>query len=146
MNDSAKRRALLGGCLLAGLMDAGSGLLLMLSPGAALGLMRVPAVVSEAEVFVRFIGAFVFSVGCLYLFAFRSFSLTRSRSHVQFVLWATAWVRAVICLFTTLAILQGALSVEWITVPLTDGTLACVQVWIIWSGWIPDKNATDGSI
>ena len=147
MNDFFKRHlALLVGCLLAGLMDAVSGLLLMLSPGFTLNLMRVPAVVSEAEVFIRFIGAFVFSVGCLYLFAFRSVSGDRSLSYVRFVFGVTAWVRAVICLFTTLAIVQGALPVEWISVPLTDGVVACVQVWVIWSGWIPDKDATYGSI
>ena len=137
MTHSTKRWIVLRGCLLAGSMDASSGLLLMLSPEFTLNLMRVPAVVNEASVFVRFIGAFVFSVGCLYLFAFRSVSLTRDWSCVRFVFWATAWVRAVICLFTTLAIAQGALPVEWITVPLTDGILACAQVWAIWSGWIP---------
>ena len=91
MNDSLKRPILLVGCLLAGSMDAVSGLLLMLSPGFTLNLMRVPAVVSEAEVFIRFIGAFVFSVGCLYLFAFRSGSADRSLSYVRFVFGVTAW-------------------------------------------------------
>jgi hypothetical protein len=141
MNELNRHRVLSGSCLLAGLMDASSGLLLMLNPGFTLALMRVPAVTSETWVFVRFVGAFVFSVGCLYLFAFRSVSLTQNWSYVRFVFGATAWVRAVICIFTTLAILQGALAVEWGSVPLTDGILACFQVLVVWSGWIPDKDA-----
>ena len=138
MNDLAKRRILTVGCLLAGLMDASSGLFLMLSPEFTLNWMNVPVVGSESWVFIRFIGAFVFSVGCLYLFAFRSVSLTRTWSYVRFVFGVTAWVRSVICVFTTLAILQGALPLEWISVPLTDGMLASVQIWVVWSGWIPD--------
>ena len=136
MDDAKERRG--RRCLLAGLMDASSGLLLMLSPEFTLNLMNVPVVGSETWVFISFICAFVFSVGCLYLFAFRSVSLTRNWSYVRFVFEVTAWVRSVICVFTTLAILKNALPLEWISVPLTDGMLACVQIWVVWSGWIPD--------
>lgn len=123
-------------CLLAGLMDASSGLLLMTLPSLTLKLMRVTSVGDDSLVFIRFIGAFVFSVGCLYLFALRSLVTTRRWGSVWFVFLITAWVRTVICLFTTIAITQGALSLEWISVPITDGLLAVFQLWVIGLGWL----------
>jgi uncharacterized protein YjeT (DUF2065 family) len=117
-------------------MDASSGLLLMTLPSLTLKLMRVTSVGDDSLVFIRFIGAFVFSVGCLYLFALRSLVTTRRWGSVWFVFLITAWVRTVICLFTTIAITQGALSLEWISVPITDGLLAVFQLWVIGLGWL----------
>ena len=136
MNRDLKQRGVLAFCLLAGLTDAGSGLLLMLLPEFTLGVMQVGAVAAEALVFIRFIGAFVFSVGCLYLFALLPV-LRRGRwSAVRFVFLATAWVRLVIGLFTGLAIVGGALSLHWISVPLTDGLLAVFQLGVVWKAWM----------
>lgn len=136
MIDIWKERTLIALCLFAGTMDAVSGALLMLWPEGALRMMSVPAVAAEALVFNRFIGAFVFSVGCLYLFSLLPVLVMRRWHWVWGVLAATAWLRAVICVFTSIAIASGALSAAWWTVPVTDGVLALVQTWILLKGWV----------
>ncbi|MGZ0656283.1 hypothetical protein ACWPKS_11820 [Coraliomargarita sp. W4R72] len=135
MKINKKKRMLVGFCLLAGLMDMLSGALLMGFPVFTLKLMGVPPVMPEAVVFVRFVGAFVFAVGTLYLFAPIPALLTRVWSWLWAMLLATAWIRAVICLFTTVAIASGALSLHWWSVPVTDGSLAALQIWVLWKGW-----------
>jgi len=140
MRYKSKKRLLVALCLFAGVMDATSGSLLMLLPELALKLMAVPAVATESWVFIRFIGAFVFSVGCLYLCALPPVVAANAWSRVAGVLSATAWVRAVICVFTTIAIATGALSPGWWSVPVTDGLLAVVQVWVLWKGWVPQDD------
>lgn len=137
MTNLWKERILVALCLCAGAMDAMSGALLMFWPEGALRMMSVPPVVTEALVFNRFIGAFVFSVGCLYVFSLLPVLTMRRWHWVWGVLAATAWLRAVICVFTSIAIVGGALSVAWWTVPVTDGVLAVVQVWILLKGWVP---------
>jgi hypothetical protein len=135
MKIKKKKRILVIFCLIAGLMDALSGALLMSFPVSTLKLMGVPPVALEAQVFVRFVGAFVFAVGTLYLFTPIQALLTHVWSWLWAMLLATAWIRAVICLFTTVAIVSGAMSLRWWTVPVTDGSLAALQIWVIWTGW-----------
>ena len=136
MKPQLKKRLLIALCLFAGLMDATSGSLLTLWPQLALKLMAVPPVSSEALVFIRFIGAFVFSMGCLYLFALLPVIAANTWGWMSGVLAVTAWVRAVICVFTTSAIIFGGLSLAWWSVPVSDGLLAVIQVWVIWKGWV----------
>jgi hypothetical protein len=140
MNTHTKKRLLIALCLFAGLMDATSGSLLMLVPDLALKLMSVSVVSAEALVFIRFIGAFVFSVGCLYLVALVPAVLVNRWAWVSGVLAVTAWVRAVVCVFTTVAIADGALGLAWWSVPVSDGFLALLQVWVIWKGWVPGRD------
>lgn len=140
MSFKSKHRGLLWFCALAGLMDASSGSLLMLAPEFTLKLMWVPAVAVEAQVFVRFIGAFVFSVGCLYLGALSSVLMTGQLTFLRVLLLATAWVRTVICVSTSLMMYTGALPLEWISVPLSDGSLALFQAWVVFSGWLSDED------
>jgi hypothetical protein len=136
----SRKSLLIALCLFAGLMDTASGSLLTLWPQLALKLMGVAPVAAEALVFVRFIGAFVFSVGCLYLFALFPVITANRWGWMSGVFAATAWVRAVICIFTTFAILFGALSLSWWSVPVSDGLLALLQVWIIGKGWLQSRD------
>ena len=140
MKIRSKKNLLIALCLFAGLMDSASGSLLLLAPQFALQLMGVPPVVAEAWIFVRFIGAFVFSVGCLYLFALVPVITANRWGWMSGVFAVTAWVRAVICLFTTVAIISGALSLAWWSVPLSDGLLALIQVWAIGKGWLQSRD------
>ena len=137
MSVNLKQRSVLGLCVLAGLMDASSGLLLMTVPEFTLELMKVDVATIEVLVFIRFIGAFVFSVGMLYVFAWLQFLRNESWPPVRAVLLMTAWVRAVICLFTAVAIASGTLPMSWASVPLTDGCLAVLQLWMVLKGWVP---------
>lgn len=124
--------------LAAGLMDAGSGLLLICLPELALGCMGVHLPESGSMVFIRFIGAFVFSVGSLYLIGLWRVYIAEERMPLSVILGATAWVRLVVCVFTTFAIVSGALTPGWMTVPLTDGLLASLQIFFVMNGWIQE--------
>lgn len=132
MSPERKKAFLFYLCLGVGSTDTLVGLLLMAFPAYTLSLMWVPPVSPDTLVFIRFIGAFVFSVGCLYLVALLSvlFAIGRDRS-IRSILLATAWVRVVVCLFTTLALLTGQLELPWVSVPLFDGVLGSLQIWLV---------------
>lgn len=132
-----KTRSLLLFCLLAGAMDTLSGLLLMTVPGWTLKLMHVPAVVPDALVFIRFIGAFVFAVGSLYWLGLCSVVVLSRWQGLRGILLVTAWLRTIIFIFTSLALLTGALPLAWLSVPLTDGGLAFFQFWVVLKGRLP---------
>jgi hypothetical protein len=102
----------------------------------ALGLMRVAIPDLQALVFVRFIGAFVFSVGALYLFGGLIDRRYRWSQYIRPMLLMTAWVRAVVFVFATSAIVSGALPTMWVSVPIADGSLAIIQIWVVLSGWV----------
>lgn len=112
-------------CFLAGACDVTTGALLVASPEFTLGLMRVPDELSEA-VWMRFIGAFVFGAGLLYLHALSRDP--RGGARLTHVMEATAVLRGCIAVFTAGAIATGALSPAWLSVCLTDATFAIVQV------------------
>lgn len=125
-----------GIALLAGLMDSATGLLLMAAPLFTLRLMGIdpPA---EALPYVRFIGAFVFAVGNLYLWSLLSVKILETWKALFCLFYATGWIRAVICVQCLVAILAQTLSLEWGTVVLTDGGLALTQfIWLM-KGGIP---------
>jgi hypothetical protein len=127
-------------CLGAGLMDSSSGLLLMFAPALALKLMVVPVPSAEALVFVRFVGAFVFAVGMVYLAAFARQFLCADHAFVRYTLVATGWIRLNVCLFSGTMILLGSLSWQWATVPVTDGALALIQFALVAAGWVQRGN------
>lgn len=110
--------------LLAGGCDTASGLLLMANPSGTLKLMGVATPLAE-PVYMQWIGAFVFSVGLSYLVPL---ALPQRREMVRSVLGLTLVVRIVIALFSGISILRGALDPSWISVPLTDATMAVMQV------------------
>ncbi|MBC2603960.1 hypothetical protein [Puniceicoccus vermicola] len=124
-------------CLLAGTMDASTGLLLMTAPEFTLGLMGIPSVHPEAMVFIRFVGAFVFGVGSLYWLALWPVWKSGNWEWVRSCLLATAWLRLVVFVFGCVAIGTGALSLQWATVPLSDGLLAILQGWLVLTGKVP---------
>lgn len=124
-----RARAVGLGCLVAGLVDVTTGVLLVSVPGRTLQLMMVPEVVAPA-VFMRFIGAFVAGVGLLYVVAWRWPGGGR-RAHLM---EATALVRAVVALFVGTAIAAGALSLPWLSVTCTDAALAAAQLALLRRG------------
>ena len=136
MKAETKKRGtlLLAGC--AGLMDTTTGLLLMVVPWSALALMGAGAV-AEALPFIRFIGAFVFAVGSLYLWGI-AWAYRGGWGALRSVFWSTAWIRAVICAFGTAAICRGILDTSWAGVPAADGIVAALQLAWLWKGGIPD--------
>lgn len=119
-------------CFGAGLMDTTTGLLLVFAPNLTLRLMLVPEVSGELF-FLRWVGAFVASVGLVYLLPFLQ---ARSApdlfwSRLLAALEMTALVRFCIALFVGSCLLSGALSWHWVSVAVVDMTLALLQLWIV---------------
>lgn len=120
----------------AGLSDTSTGLLLIFVPGWTLKLMRVSSLPQPIE-FAGFIGAFVLSVGLTYLFMVMRWPLARGNADLWKAQWSiTALIRTLVALFLLLQIARGRMEMAWITVALSDGTLAAVQ-WVgLALGWL----------
>lgn len=126
-------------CALAGACDATTGLLIMIAPLFTLRLMRIGTIPAE-PVYTQFIGAFVCSVGCSYLFPFLLPAGRTRDSRAEGILTALTIVRIFIAVFTTTAIIRGTLDTAWISVPATDATLAIIQIVILRSGILRGSN------
>ena len=121
--------------ILAGAADLMTGICLMLAPGFTLLMMGVD-VDPASLVFIRYIGAFVFAVGSSYLAGILPAVRSADWSPLRMVWLLTAWIRLVICLFTSFSIMSGNLEPAWISVPLTDGLLALLQGgWLLFGPW-----------
>lgn len=115
---------------LAGLMDATTGALLLAAPNWTLRLMGITTLPLE-PLYQQWIGAFVCSVGCSYLFPFLlPAGPERDRRSLGILTMATI-VRIFIAVFSGVAIARGDLEPAWISVTLTDGTLAGLQLIIL---------------
>jgi hypothetical protein len=125
--------------LSAGAMDSTTGLLLFFSPLFTLDLMGIEIAV-DSLVYMRFIGAFVFAVGSLYLWAVLALRVFGIWGAVCSVFYATAWVRMVICLCLSVLILSKALAPGWAIVAVADGGLAGIQLFWILRGGIPRND------
>lgn len=136
MKNRTKSTFSLALALFAGTMDTVTGILLMGMPRLTLSLMGL-SVTEEALVYVQFIGAFVFGLGSLYLWGFCGARFLALWGGLAGIFYATAWVRFVIFIFVTVAVLGGLLESLWTTVALTDGALAVAQVLWLWRGGIP---------
>lgn len=108
-----------------GSMDAMTGLLLMLTPAWTLRLMGLQAIGTEAQVFLSWMGAFVFSVGASYFLVLRGNEPGRG----EMVWQMTSLVRAVVAVFVVSKVAQGVLEPLWLSVAATDALVAMGQ-WI----------------
>ena len=114
-----------GLALVAGCLDFSTGLGLVLWPRFTLACMFVPPPGAEADVYVRFIGAFVAAVGVSYLWALR-----RPGERLRVVFGVTLWPRGFVGGFTAVAVLLGALPPAWLIVSATDLGLVAAQLWL----------------
>lgn len=112
--------------LLAGCGDALTGIFLLALPATTLGWMSIETPLS-AQVFIRFIGVFVFGVGISYLYPFVLSGHHRER-RLATVFEVTACIRSAVALFVTAAVATQALAPAWLTVAVVDGILALVQI------------------
>jgi len=113
--------------VLAGACDGLTGIMLMVSPVFTLKLMGIESIPSE-PVYMSWIGAFVFGVGCSYFIPFLTSNPEIKNRRMVGMFEFTAWIRIVIAVFTGLSIAHGSLDLAWITVTLTDLFLAAVQL------------------
>ena len=121
---------------LAGLCDAGTGLLLIAAPVRTLGLMGL-TIIPQPVAFVRYIGVFVLSVGLTYLWAATRWPLT-SHAHIGWLIqWKiTALIRTLVAVFILWQIAIHGIESRWLLVALSDGAFAMIQ-WIgLDKGWL----------
>lgn len=121
--------------ILTGLSDTSTGLLLVFAPEFTLRLMELRAA-SAALPFLSYTGVFVLSVGiaCFYgaLLARRPFASEK----LEVVWLLTGITRALVALFVLVSIFNKALETGWITVAITDGVLAFLQLYGLTKGWL----------
>lgn len=111
-----------------GLMDACTGILLIISPAHTLRLMSVPPVHPEALVFLSWMGVFIAGVGMSYLL------VLRGNREAETVWVFTGLVRSLVAIFLTVKIATGALPAAWAMVAATDAVVATGQFVLIRAG------------
>lgn len=131
MNGELQRGFIFYFSLTVGLVESATGIGLVLVPDLVLELMGHPVNRYPLEL-VRFIGAFVFAVGGLYLWGVCFSRKEYSVGPMLYAWLATGWVRLCVALVTGTMVLSGALTIAWISVPLTDAALGLFQLfWIL---------------
>jgi len=118
-------------CMLAGLCDGLTGLLLVIAPNVTLGLMGIEP--TTEPILIRFIGVFVGGIGAAYWHPWwgHTSTLVNRETGLRTLLEITALCRIAVGLFVTVAILQGALALPWWLVAATDLALASAQLWTL---------------
>jgi hypothetical protein len=113
-----------------GAMDALTGMLLIIAPAAALGLLQIEPPSPDALVFLSWIGVFVMAVGLSY-----GLALGKHRGRGETVWLFTSLVRMLVAVFLTVMIVRGSLASAWAVVALSDGAVAVVQMVVLRKGW-----------
>lgn len=121
---------------IAGLCDAGTGLLLVGFPDYTLSRLMGLAVVPQRP-FIRFIGVFVLSVGITYFWTLFRYPLHDHGGLVWLTQWKiTALIRTLVALFVVWQVGAHTIDFRWMTVALTDGVFAAIQMVGLEQGWI----------
>lgn len=134
-------------CLVAGLCDVTTGILLITVPERTLSGMGVPPVAEP--VFIGFIGAFVGCIGFLYWHPWWAGALggKTSTHDLRSLLELTALCRLGVGLFVAIAVLSGRLDVSWCLVTATDWILAGAQIGLLrlvpWQPYSPTGSPAD---
>jgi len=120
----------------AGLCDAGTGVLLVFAPAWTFRLMGL-AILPQPVAFVRFVGVFVLCVGLSYLGAVAAWPRVPRYEGQWRAQWSiTALIRTAVALLLIWQIAAGAMESGWIGVVLTDAAFAIIQ-WVGLSrGWL----------
>jgi hypothetical protein len=121
--------------LVTGISDTLTGALLLIAPELTLRLISLSAP-EDAQIYVSFVGAFVFSVGlaCLYgaWLAYRG----KCRTKIEVVWLLTALTRASVAAFVLGQVMTSMLAAGWITVAACDGACVLIQAIGLRKGWL----------
>jgi hypothetical protein len=139
-----KNRLLLAYQILTGLSDGLTGILLLFAPALTLHLMQVKAP-ADSLVYISYIGAFVLSTGIACLYGTSLITATQISEKLQAVWLLTAITRGLVALFVASSILHGMLSSSWLSVALSDGFLAVLQLIGLSSGWLRSTGRDDAA-
>jgi len=122
--------------LAAGLCDTATGLLLLVLPVFTLRLLGL-TVIPQPLAFIRYIGVFVMTVGLTYLLTVARWPLNEHSALVWRAQWTmTALIRTGVAGFVVLQLAVQAVEFGWISVAVTDGLFAAVQITGLKKGWI----------
>jgi hypothetical protein len=135
-----KRRLLFGYQMLTGLSDTSTGILLIVAPALTLRLMdlHVPA---NTLLFLSYLGVFVLSVGIACLYGAWLTTRTAFAPKLEVVWLLTAITRGLVAIFILAKTASGALDHGWITVAVSDGAFALLQVVGLAKGWLSNAAA-----
>ena len=127
--------------LLTGASDTSTGLLLLSAPALTLRLMRLAPAAPAALPFLSYTGAFVLSTGlaCFYGAWLTTRPLFASKLEVVWLL--TALTRASVSLFVFTAVFSNTLETGWLTVALSDGLFAALQLIGLARRWLNQIEA-----
>jgi hypothetical protein len=132
------KRPVIALSLCAGMMDAGTGVLLVVAPAMTLGMFGATLPGGDAAaILMRWIGVFVAGVGCSYLWAIAPPDHAVRARRLPGVWGATAVIRSGVAVFCIVAVITGHLAASWLVVGLTDAALAGVQTYGLRAGWLP---------
>jgi hypothetical protein len=135
-----KRKLLLAYQLLAGLSDTSTGILLITAPALTLHLMRLPQPIAANLPFLSYIGAFVLSVGLACLYGALLLTRPHYTAKLEVVWLLTTITRGLVAAFVIVKVLDGSLPSGWITVALSDGAMAILQIVGLSFGWLNDGD------
>lgn len=128
----------------AGLSDTATGLMLIVAPAWTLRLMLVHILPQPIQ-FASYLGVFVLSVGLTYLAVALRWPLARTQPAFAGLNSAAAWkiqwaitalIRALVALFLLVEIAAGRMESAWLTVAVSDGTLAAIQIFGLFRRWL----------
>jgi|GEM_PF-840999 hypothetical protein len=117
-----------------GIIDSLTGLGLICLPELTLRLMGLDSSAYTLAL-IRFIGAFVFSNGSLYLWGIFFFHRSGLVETLSFTWLATAWARVCVSIVTGILLANDMLAVGWASVSAFDGAVAIFQIY-----WISSKR------
>lgn len=113
---------------IAGACDFITGVFLICSPIFVLTMLSVPDAIVDV-VYLKYIGAFVLSVGLSYFLpVLFSNSESDFLSFTYHVWLLTSMIRLVISAFVLIQVLSGNLHLNWLIVAVTDCSLAMTQI------------------
>lgn len=120
-------------CVIAGVGDAATGLLLVSAPALVLRLLGIEHPDGDL-VFLRFAGVFVACVGLSYLYPWFLRDGFRRAGRVVAAFEITAGFRLAVALFLGVAVAAGALELPWVTVGVYDAVVGLVQIGLLARG------------
>lgn len=112
--------------LAAGAGDLGTGIALLAAPELVLRLLTLPPV--GEPIYLRFVGAFVASVGAAYFWPFAGAERGERTERLRAAFTLTALTRFAVAAFLALAVASGALGTAWLLVGGYDALVAVVQL------------------
>lgn len=121
--------------LITGLSDTLTGALLLIAPELTLRLMHLSAP-ADAQIYLSFVGAFVFSVGLACLYGARLAYRGSSHMRIEVVWMLTALTRASVAIFVAGQVLASTLAEGWMTVAISDGACVLIQAIGLCRGWL----------